>query len=126
MSQRTTAEWLDVLTGHLPVGPVYDVGQAVANSFVERVGMVRTVPHPAKPDFRMLANPLKIDGERLEQTVCSALGADNDALLTRAPVIPEAEPQARLSGTPINESNSRGRGSEHRSPPAPGARPVQG
>jgi crotonobetainyl-CoA:carnitine CoA-transferase CaiB-like acyl-CoA transferase len=121
MRERTTAEWLQILTGHLPVGPVYDVAQAVANPFVETVGMVRTVPHPAKPDFRMLANPLKIDGERLEQTVCSALGADNEALLTRAPVIPEAEPQARLSGTSINESNSRGPGSEHRSPPAPGA-----
>ncbi|HWE20537.1 MAG TPA: CoA transferase [Hyphomicrobiaceae bacterium] len=81
MSQRTTAEWLAVLTGHLPVGPVYDVGQAVANPFVDTVGMVRTVPHPSKPDFKMLANPLKIDGQRLEQRVCAPLGADNEALL---------------------------------------------
>ncbi|MBO0764791.1 MAG: CoA transferase [Hyphomicrobiaceae bacterium] len=81
MSERTTAEWLQVLTGHLPVGPVYDVAQAVANPFVERIGMVGSVPHPAKRDFKMLANPLKIDGERLEQTVCSPLGADNEALL---------------------------------------------
>ncbi len=88
MSQRTTAEWLEVLTGHLPVGPVYDVVQAVANPFVESVGMVRTVPHPAKPDFKMLANPLKIDGQRLEQTVCSPLGADNEALL--GPASPRA------------------------------------
>jgi hypothetical protein len=43
--------------------------------------MVRTVPHPAKPDFRMFANPLKIDGERPSQTVCSPLGADNAAIL---------------------------------------------
>lgn len=84
MSRRTTAEWLEVLTGHLPVGPVYDVAQAVTNPFVEAVGMVRNVPHPAKPDFRMLANPLKIDGERPEQKVCAALGADNDALLGSA------------------------------------------
>ena len=81
MSRRTTAEWLEVLTGHLPVGPVYDVAQAVANPFVETVGMVRNVPHPAKPDFRMLANPLKIDGQRLEQRVCAPLGADNEELL---------------------------------------------
>jgi crotonobetainyl-CoA:carnitine CoA-transferase CaiB-like acyl-CoA transferase len=81
MSAKTTAEWLEVLTGHLPVAPVYDVAHAVANPFVETVGMVRTVPHPAKPDFRMFANPLKIDGQRPEQTVCSPLGADNDALL---------------------------------------------
>jgi crotonobetainyl-CoA:carnitine CoA-transferase CaiB-like acyl-CoA transferase len=83
-SQKTTAEWLEVLTGHLPVGPVYNVAQAVANPFVETVGMVRNVPHPAKPDFRLLANPLKVDGERLEQRVCSALGADNEALLDPA------------------------------------------
>jgi crotonobetainyl-CoA:carnitine CoA-transferase CaiB-like acyl-CoA transferase len=81
MSRKTTAEWLDVLTGHIPVGPVYDVAQAVANPFVETVGMVRNVPHPAKPDFKMLANPLKIDGKRLEQKVCAPLGADNEALL---------------------------------------------
>ncbi len=46
--------------------------------------MVSTVPHPAKPDFKMLANPLKIDGVRPEQTVCSPLGADNEALLGSA------------------------------------------
>jgi hypothetical protein len=39
------------------------------------------VPHPAQPDFKMFANPLKIDGKRLEQTVCSPLGADNAAIL---------------------------------------------
>jgi crotonobetainyl-CoA:carnitine CoA-transferase CaiB-like acyl-CoA transferase len=54
MSQRTTAEWLQILTGHLPVGPVYDVAEAVANPFVESIGMVHTVPHSAKPDFKML------------------------------------------------------------------------
>jgi crotonobetainyl-CoA:carnitine CoA-transferase CaiB-like acyl-CoA transferase len=81
MSKRTTAEWLDVLNGHLPAAPIYDVAQAAANPFMHTVGMVRTVPHPAKPDFKMLANPLKIDGERLEQAVCSALGADNAAIL---------------------------------------------
>ena len=76
-----TAHWLERLTGHVPVAPVYDVAEAFANPFVERIGMVRTVPHPAKPDFKMLANPLKIDGERPAQAVCSPLGGDNEALL---------------------------------------------
>jgi hypothetical protein len=53
--------------------------------------MVRNVPHPAKPDFRMLANPLKIDGERLEQKVCAALGADSEALLGSAAAKTAAE-----------------------------------
>jgi crotonobetainyl-CoA:carnitine CoA-transferase CaiB-like acyl-CoA transferase len=81
MSQRTTAAWLEVLSGAAPVAPVYDVAQAFANPFLEATGMVRTMPHPARPDFRMLANPLKIDGERPEQKVCAPLGADNAAIL---------------------------------------------
>ncbi len=81
MSRRTTAEWLGVLTGHIPVAPINDLAQAFANPFVETVGMVSTVPHPAKPDFKMLSNPLKIDGARPTQAVCSPLGADNQPLL---------------------------------------------
>ena len=40
------------------MAPVYDVAQAVTNPFVARSGMVRVVPHPAKADFKLLANPL--------------------------------------------------------------------
>jgi crotonobetainyl-CoA:carnitine CoA-transferase CaiB-like acyl-CoA transferase len=81
MSAKTTAEWLEILTGHLPVGPIYDVAQAFANPFMRTVGMVASTPHPAKPGFKMLANPLRIDGKRLAQKVCSPLGADNEAVL---------------------------------------------
>jgi crotonobetainyl-CoA:carnitine CoA-transferase CaiB-like acyl-CoA transferase len=81
MSERTTAEWLAAFEGQIPSAPIYDVGQAVANPFVESVGMIRTVPHPAKADLKMFANPLKIDGERPSQTVCPPLGADNAAIL---------------------------------------------
>ncbi len=81
MSTKTTAEWLKILTGFLPVGPIYDVAQAFANPFMETVGMVAATPHPAKPEFKLLANPLKIDGKRLSQKVCSPLGADNEAIL---------------------------------------------
>jgi crotonobetainyl-CoA:carnitine CoA-transferase CaiB-like acyl-CoA transferase len=81
MSAKTTAEWLKILAGHLPVGPIYDVAQAFANPFMKTVGMVASTPHPAKPEFKMLANPLKIDGKRLAQKVCSPLGGDNEAIL---------------------------------------------
>lgn len=81
MSTKTTAEWLKILTGFLPVGPIYDVAQAFANPFMETVGMVAGTPHPEKPEFKLLANPLKIDGKRLSQKVCSPLGADNEAIL---------------------------------------------
>jgi crotonobetainyl-CoA:carnitine CoA-transferase CaiB-like acyl-CoA transferase len=81
MGLKTTEEWLGLLRGHLPVAPIYDVAQAVANPFVAAAGCVQQVPHPANPDFKMLANPLKIDGRRLDLKPCSPLGADNAALV---------------------------------------------
>jgi crotonobetainyl-CoA:carnitine CoA-transferase CaiB-like acyl-CoA transferase len=84
MSRRTTADWLEVLTGRIPVAPIYDLAQAFANPFLHTAGMVSTVPHPANPGFKMLSNPLKIDGVRPEQKVCSGLGGDNAALLGSA------------------------------------------
>jgi crotonobetainyl-CoA:carnitine CoA-transferase CaiB-like acyl-CoA transferase len=78
---RTVAAWITLLGPLIPIGPVYDIAQALESPFVETVGMVRHVPHPLLPEMRLLANPLRIDGKRPEQAVCSSLGADNDALL---------------------------------------------
>ena len=80
MGLKTTEAWLGLLRGHLPVAPIYDVAQAIANPFVASAGCVQQVPHPANPDFKMLANPLKIDGQRLDLKPCSPLGADNATL----------------------------------------------
>jgi crotonobetainyl-CoA:carnitine CoA-transferase CaiB-like acyl-CoA transferase len=79
--RQPTRHWLTVLAGVLPVAPVHDMEQALENPFLRATGMVRNVPHPARPDMRVLANPLKIDGKRLEQTVCSPVGADNPRYL---------------------------------------------
>jgi crotonobetainyl-CoA:carnitine CoA-transferase CaiB-like acyl-CoA transferase len=81
LSQRPTAHWLAKLNGVLPVAPVLDLAQALENPFLRSTGMIRNTPHPARPDMRTLANPIKINGQRLEQTVCSQLGADNAAYL---------------------------------------------
>jgi hypothetical protein len=43
--------------------------------------MISHAPHPTKPDRRALANPIKINGKRLEQSVCPPLGADNAAFI---------------------------------------------
>ncbi|MCC7272402.1 MAG: CoA transferase [Alphaproteobacteria bacterium] len=79
-ARRTTSEWLAHLQGTLPVAPVNDVAQALANPFVAETGMVASVPHPARPDFRVLASPLRIDGERPAQRIGPALGADDHIL----------------------------------------------
>jgi crotonobetainyl-CoA:carnitine CoA-transferase CaiB-like acyl-CoA transferase len=89
--RRTTSEWLERLSGVLPVGPVYDVAQALDSPFTERSGMIQAVPHPEKPDLRVLASPIKVNGERAVLTAAPALGADNEALVGHAAVAAKAE-----------------------------------
>jgi crotonobetainyl-CoA:carnitine CoA-transferase CaiB-like acyl-CoA transferase len=65
----------------LPAAPVYDMAQALENPFPIATGMIRTTPHPLRPDFRSFASPIKLDGERLPATSAPALGADTDRVL---------------------------------------------
>ena len=80
-ARATTAGWLARLQGLLPVAPVNDIAGALDNPFAQAVGMVRSLPHPARPDFRVLANPIRLDGERLPARTAPALGADTDRCL---------------------------------------------
>ena len=70
------------LSGKLPVGPVYNLPQALENPFVARSGMIRTVAHPANPELKLLSSPLKVDGVRPNSPVCASLGADNETFVT--------------------------------------------
>ncbi|RWG01519.1 CoA transferase [Mesorhizobium sp.] len=80
-SQKSTLDWLDALSGLLPVAPVYDMRQAFENPFVDEVGMVQTIPHAASGSLRVLSNPIKIDGKRPAARAAPLLGANNDELL---------------------------------------------
>lgn len=66
LSQRSTAEWLALLGGHVPAAPVFDIAKALDNPFVARVAMTDTVDHPDAKDGRlaMLASPIKVNGKR--------------------------------------------------------------
>jgi crotonobetainyl-CoA:carnitine CoA-transferase CaiB-like acyl-CoA transferase len=69
------------LSGVLPIGPVYDVAQALDNPFAAASGMIQTVPHPGKDDLRVLASPIKVNGERATLAVAPKLGEGNEELL---------------------------------------------
>ena len=85
LRKQTTEHWLVLLTGKIPIAPVYDLAQALDAPFTARTGMVRSIAHPARPELRVLANPLKLDGVRPEQRACASLGADNALLLPPEP-----------------------------------------
>jgi crotonobetainyl-CoA:carnitine CoA-transferase CaiB-like acyl-CoA transferase len=81
---QPTEAWLKALAGVLPVAPVFDVAQAMANPFMAEAGMLRKTPHPANPGLTMMASPIKVDGDRGPQAVCPPMGADNAEVLGEA------------------------------------------
>jgi crotonobetainyl-CoA:carnitine CoA-transferase CaiB-like acyl-CoA transferase len=81
---QPTAHWLARLQGHMPVAPVYDLDEALDNPFLAETGMVDTAPHPDRAEMRVLANPIRLDGERLPNRAAPLLGADTDAVLSEA------------------------------------------
>jgi crotonobetainyl-CoA:carnitine CoA-transferase CaiB-like acyl-CoA transferase len=82
--RETTQHWLSRLQGLLPAAPVHDLAQALDNPFAAAIGMVRTLPHPSRPDFRVLANPIKLDGERLPSRPAPMLGEHTEEVLRAA------------------------------------------
>ena len=79
--QDHTAAWLQKLQGVLPAAPVYDIQHALDSPFPTKIGMLRTIPHPLRTDFRGFANPIKLDGQRLPSRTGAALGADTRDVL---------------------------------------------
>ncbi len=75
------AHWQAVLAGHVPVAPVYGLDQALDNPWLRRTGMRDSVAHPDRADMQVLANPIRIDGQRLPNRAAPLLGADTDAIL---------------------------------------------
>jgi crotonobetainyl-CoA:carnitine CoA-transferase CaiB-like acyl-CoA transferase len=82
LKKQSNQYWLDKLGSVLPIAPVLDLASALDSPFLEKTEMVRPVPHPAMPGMRVLANPIKINGKRMEQKPCSPLGADNAEFLS--------------------------------------------
>ncbi|PVX30689.1 CoA transferase [Sphingomonas pokkalii] len=80
----TVAEWVDRLAGAVPVAPVYDLAGALDNPFLAETAMIDTVAHVDRADLRVLANPIRLDGDRLPARAAPLLGGDTDAVLAEA------------------------------------------
>ena len=81
LSARATAEWLAVLQGQVPAAAVNDMARALDNPLLAAGGMLAGVPHPEAADMRMLANPIRVDGERVPATRAPALGEHTGEVL---------------------------------------------
>jgi len=97
-STATTIEWLGKLQGVLPAAPVYDLPRALDNPYLRTIGMVKDLPHPAQAGYRVLANPIKLDGERLPSRRAPQLGEHTDAVLRELGYDPAAIAELRANG----------------------------
>ena len=83
-SERTTAEWLELLGGVAPVAPVNDVAEALENSFAADQGRVAGFSGPDGAELlRMLTGPVRVAGAEQPRKAGPGLGADTGDILRR-------------------------------------------
>ncbi len=98
MRARTSAAWVAALAGQVPVAPVLGLGQALDNPYFRARGGVLDLPHPARPDLKVVANAIRLDGQRLPGRAGPGYGADSEAVLTEAGYTPAEIAQLRALG----------------------------
>jgi crotonobetainyl-CoA:carnitine CoA-transferase CaiB-like acyl-CoA transferase len=65
LTQRTTAEWHELLTAAgVPAAPVADIADVAGSEQTGALGFLQPVAHPTIPDLRLPALPLSFDRER--------------------------------------------------------------
>src|SRR5690606_14288740 len=62
LARRTTAEWLDLFAGRIPVAPIHNLAEALDNPFVAERGRIQTLHLPDHGDYRMVASPVLSGG----------------------------------------------------------------
>ena len=77
----TTAEWLARFAGVVPAAPINDLAQALDNPFVTEQGRLQTLAHPEIGSFRMVAPPVRCEGEEAPAKRAPGLGEHTEALL---------------------------------------------
>ena len=82
LSQRGTAEWLELLEeAGVPCAPINSVPQALAEEHTAARSMVVTTEHPRFGEVRQVASPVRAGEPRAEHRRAPLLGEDTGAVL---------------------------------------------
>jgi crotonobetainyl-CoA:carnitine CoA-transferase CaiB-like acyl-CoA transferase len=79
--KRTTGDWLQLLKGSVPCGPVNTVEEAFADPQVEEDEMILELDHPDFGVVRQVASPIKISDSSVEHTRGPRLGEHTEEIL---------------------------------------------
>ena len=81
LSGRSTEQWLEILSGTVPVAPVNDIAQALDNPFVAGEGRLQSLTHPTDGTYRMVANPVRSSEGETPSHPAPGLGQHTNDLL---------------------------------------------
>ncbi|GJD52143.1 Acetyl-CoA:oxalate CoA-transferase [Methylobacterium crusticola] len=84
LSHRTTAAWMAILGGKVPVAPVHDVREALENPFAHEQERIVDFAHERHGPVRGIASPVRVAGAAHPTAAAPALGQDTEALLRAA------------------------------------------
>ncbi|SFK31197.1 CaiB/BaiF CoA transferase family protein [Falsiroseomonas stagni] len=98
MRSKTSADWVTALAGQVPIAPVLGLGQALTNPYFRERGGILDLPHPARPDLKVVASAIRLDGKRLPGRAGPGYGADSEAVLVEAGYTREEVAQLRALG----------------------------
>ncbi len=96
--KKTTAEWLELLRGQVPCGPVNTVAEALRDPQVAEDAMIVEVPHPEFGVVRQLASPIKIGDVAVDHRRGPKLGEHTGEILGSLGFSAEAVRQLRHQG----------------------------
>ena len=91
--ERPTDEWVSLLADEhgLPVGPVFDVAEALSNEQIDARGVLDEVDHPSVGSIPVIEHPLRFAGaESGFETAAPLLGEDTESVLREAGYSAEA------------------------------------
>ena len=98
LARRTTAEWLDLFAGRIPVAPIHNLAEALDNPFVAERGRIQTLHLPDHGDYRMVASPVLSGGAQTPGRPAPRLGQHTDELLGELGYGPERLAALRAAG----------------------------
>ena len=96
---RDTEDWIERLSGTVPVAPVYDVAQALDNPFTREQHRTATFqPRNGGPAVDMLTGPIRLSDMELPTHTGPQLGEDSESVLTELGYTPLEIAQLRKEG----------------------------
>lgn len=98
MRGRTSAEWVAILAGKVPVAPVLSLAEALDNPYLRAGGGVLPLDHPTRPGLKVVASAIRLDGQRLAARPGPGYGADSAAVLAEAGYTPDDITHLRALG----------------------------